>query len=73
MRCRAALVGLLGAFVAVAGLRAPAIIAGLVGVGSFLSTAWGTGGYAPAIGRLVVADLVALAAIAVAAVAVWLR
>lgn len=75
MRHRAVLFGLLGAFLAVAafrpGLQAAALVAGLVSVLSFLFLAWSVGGYGAPIARVVAADLVALACLLVAAVALW--
>jgi hypothetical protein len=78
MRHRAVLFGLLGAFLVAAAflpaLQTAALIAGFVSVVSFLALAWTTGGYNAAIGRVVTADLVALAClVAGAAAAVWMR
>jgi hypothetical protein len=69
------LFGLLGAFLVYAafrpGLQALALVAGFVSVVSFLAIAWSVGGYNAAIGRVVTADLVALACLIVASVALW--
>jgi hypothetical protein len=78
MRHRAVLFGLLGGFLVAAAflpaLQTAALIAGFVSVVSFLALAWTTGGYNAAIGRVVTADLVALAClVAGAAAAVWMR
>jgi len=73
MRHRAVLFGLLGVLLAVAAfvpaLQVAALAAGFVSVGSFLLLAWFTGGYNAQIARVVVADLVATAGLAVGAVA----
>jgi hypothetical protein len=75
MRHRAVLFGLLGAFLVYAAFRpelqAIALVAGFVSVVSFLAIAWSVGGYNAAIGRVVTADLVALACLIIAAVALW--
>jgi hypothetical protein len=64
MRHRAVLFGLLGLFLAWAAfkpsLQPLAFVAGLVSVVSFLAMAWSVGGYNAAIGRVFVADVVAL-------------
>jgi hypothetical protein len=64
MRHRAILFGLLGVLLAAAAfipsLQLIAFIAGFVSVGSFLVVAWQVGGYNAQIGRVVVADLVAV-------------
>jgi hypothetical protein len=52
-------------------LQAIALVAGFVSVVSFLAIAWSVGGYNAAIGRVVTADLVALACLIIAAVALW--
>lgn len=69
MRHRAALFGLLGALLVYAAfrpkLRVIAFVAGFVSVVSFLWLALATGGYNDAIGRVVVADWLALACLAV--------
>lgn len=65
MRHRAVLFGLLGALLALAAfmraLQLTAFIAGFVSVGSFLAIAWLVGDYNPQLGRVFIADLVALA------------
>jgi hypothetical protein len=65
----------LGAFLVYAAFRpelqAIALVAGFVSVVSFLAIAWSVGGYNAAIGRVVTADLVALACLIIAAVALW--
>ena len=69
---RAVLFGLLGAFlVAAAFLRAwqaPATAAGLVSAVSFLAIAWWVGDFNSSMHRVVTADLVAIACLAVVAV-----
>ena len=63
MRHRAVLFGMLGAFLLYAAirpeLRAVALVAGFVSTLSFLWLAWSVGGYNGAIGRVVMADIVA--------------
>jgi len=78
MRHRSVLFGLLGGFLVVAAfvptLQTAALTAGFVSVVSFLALAWSTSGYNDAIGRVVAADLLALAClVAGAAAAVWMR
>ena len=72
MRHRAVLFGLLGLFLAYAAFRPAlqpaAILVGLVSVVSFLFIAWSVGGYNQAIHKVFIADLVALAALCIAAV-----
>jgi hypothetical protein len=72
MRHRAVLFGLLGAFMLLAAFRTEyrmlAIGAGLASAASFLWLAWTTGGYNAAIGRVVAADVLAVACLAVALV-----
>jgi len=74
MRHRAVLFGLLGVFLGVAAfipaLQGAALVAGVISVVSFLWLAVSVGGYNAAIARVVVADLVALASLALGA-AVW--
>ena len=64
MRHRAVLFGLLGAFLLLAAFRpelqAVAFVAGFVSVVSFLFLAWSVGNYNAQIGRVFVADVVAL-------------
>jgi hypothetical protein len=76
LRHRAVLFGLLGAFLVVAAFRpgwqAVAFVAAFVSVGSFLLLAWSTGGYNALIGRVVTADIVALAALIIGAAALYL-
>ena len=73
LRHRAVLFGLLAAFLAYAAfdpaLHRLALIAALVSVITFLILAWQIGNYNAAISRVVLADLIALAALIVAAVA----
>lgn len=75
LRHRAALFGLLGVFLVVAAFRpalqAAALVAGFVSVASFLWLAWSVGGYNDALGRVAVADGVALLCLAVGGAA-WL-
>lgn len=64
MRHRAVLFGLLGAFLVIAAFKpayqAAAFVAGLVSVVSFLYLAWSVGGYNDHLGRVFIADVVAL-------------
>lgn len=73
MRHRAVLFGLLGAFLVYAAfapaLRSFAFVAGFVSVVSFLILARAEGGYNAEVGRVVTADLVALACLVVGACA----
>ena len=73
MRHRAVLFGLLGGFLLLAAFRPAfqpvALIAGFVSVASFLILAWSEGVYNAQLGRVVVADLVALLCLVVGAVA----
>jgi hypothetical protein len=73
MRHRAVLFGLLGAFLLFAAFRPAyqpvALIAGFVSVVSFLWIAHSTGGYNVQVGRVFVADVVALACLVIAAAA----
>jgi hypothetical protein len=77
MRHRAVLFGLLGALMAVAAFRPAlqglAIVAGLASVVSFLALAIGVGDYGAAVGRIVLADMVALACLVAAALLKWRR
>lgn len=72
---RAVLFGLLGALLIAAALRPElrvvALMAGLVSTVSFLVIAWGVGGYNPQVGRVVTADIVAVALLLVAAGSHW--
>lgn len=72
LRHRAVLFGLLGLFLVYAAfqpaLQPLALIAGFVSVLSFMVIAWSAGGYNDAIQKVVIADVVALVALAVAAV-----
>jgi hypothetical protein len=72
---RAVLFGLLGALLIAAAarpeLRAVALIGGLVSTVTFLVIAWGVGGYNPQVGRVVTADIVAVALLLVAAGSQW--
>jgi len=73
MRHRAVLFGLLGLFLAFAAFRPAlqplAFVAGFASVLSFLWLAWSTGGYNPQVGRVVVADVVALVCLVAGATA----
>lgn len=73
MRHRAVLFGLLGAFLLFAAFRPacqpPAFVAGFLSIVSFLWIARATGDYNAQVGRVFVADLVALACLVVGAVA----
>ncbi|MDH4566005.1 phosphopantetheine adenylyltransferase [Pseudomonas sp. BN414] len=75
MRHRAVLFGLLGALLVWAAFRpalqSAAILGGLVSVLSFLLLAWLTPGYNAALRKVVIADWVALACLAVA-ILLWL-
>lgn len=76
MRHRAVLFGLLGLFLIYAAFRPPfrlvAFVAGFVSVASFLALAHSIGGYNAGVARVVSADWVALACLAVGAgAAVW--
>ena len=78
MRHRAVLFGLLGAFMVAAAfvpvLQPAAFAGGFVSVLSFLWLARAAGSYNDAIGRVVAADVVALACLVLGAVAaVWIR
>ena len=70
---RAVLFGLFGAFLVFAAfkpsLQVIAFIAAFVSVLSFLLLAWSSGGYNTLVGRVVTADLVALVALAIGALA----
>lgn len=72
---RAVLFGLLGALLIAAALRPElrvvALMGGLVSTVSFLVIAWGVGGYNPQVGRVVTADIVAVALLLVAAGSHW--
>jgi hypothetical protein len=69
MRHRAVLFGLLGLFLLVAAfspaLRMMAFVAGFASVLTFLGLAWSVGGYNAQVGRVVTADLVALACLVI--------
>jgi hypothetical protein len=75
MRHRAVLFGILGAFLLVAAFRPEmqviAVVVGFVSVLSFLYLAWSVGGYNVRVGRVLFADVVALACLLVAAAALW--
>jgi hypothetical protein len=77
MRHRAVLFGLLGAFLLLAAFRralqGTALLVAAISIVAFLVLAWSVGDYNAAVGRVVRADLVALLAIAIAAVAHWTR
>ncbi len=72
MRHRAVLFGLLGLFLLFAvfspALQPLAFAAGIVSAGSFLLLAWSVGGYNAAIGRVVLADAIAVASLGIALV-----
>lgn len=71
MRHRAVLFGLLGLLLMAAAwrpeLRGPAYAAGVVSAASFVAIAWAVGGYNALIGRVVLADVVAVACLLAAA------
>lgn len=71
MRHRAVLFGLVGALLVAAAfhvrLRGAALLVGFTSVLSFLALAWDVGGYNAAVGRVVTADLIALASLVGAA------
>ncbi len=73
MRHRAVLFGLLGAFLVYAAfkphLQVIAFIAAFVSVVSFLLLAWSSGDYNPQVGRVVTADIIALVALVIGALA----
>ena len=73
MRHRAVLFGVLGGFLLYAAFRPAfqpaALIAGFVSVVTFLGLAWSVGGYNAQLGRVVTADIVALACLVVGAAA----
>jgi hypothetical protein len=76
MRHRAVLFGIVGGLAVAAAfqpyLQLTAILAGTVSVVSFLVLAWLGGAVQPMLHRIVVADVVALACLAVAAVCLYL-
>ncbi|HET9225659.1 MAG TPA: phosphopantetheine adenylyltransferase [Thermoanaerobaculia bacterium] len=69
MRHRAVLFGLMGSFLIFAAFkpayRTVAYIGGLISAASFLYLAWAVGGYNEQIGRVFMADIVALACLVV--------
>jgi len=73
MRHRAVLFGLLGTYFAFAAFRRRlqpmALLVATISVVSFLALAWSTGSYNAAVGRVVVADLVALVTLLVGGLA----
>lgn len=73
MRHRAVLFGLLGAFLVVAAFKpeyqGAALVAGFASVLSFLYLAWSVGSYNAQIGRVFIADVVALVCLVVGAAA----
>jgi len=73
MRHRAVLFGLLGVFLVYAAFRPSfqlaALVAGFVSVMSFLFLAWSVGGYKAQVGRVFIADIVALICLIVGAAA----
>jgi hypothetical protein len=72
MRHRAVLFGLLGAFMVFAAFKpayqSVAFVGGFLSVVSFLCLAWSVGGYNEQVGRVVVADVVALGCLVVGGV-----
>lgn len=76
MRHRAVMFGIVGGLMVAAAfqpqLQVTAIVAGAVSVVSFLVLAWLGGAVQPALQRIVVADVIALACLAVAAVCLYL-
>lgn len=72
MRHRAVLFGLLGILMIAASMRAElasvAIAGGLVSAAAFIGLAWSVSGYNAALGRIVIADCVAVACLLIAAV-----
>lgn len=77
MRHRALLFGVVGALLVAAAFKPDwqplAVVAGLVSAAGFLVIAWQVGGYSPAIARVVTADIVAVAALMVAALTLAFR
>jgi hypothetical protein len=79
MRHRAVLFGIVGGLMVVAAfhppLRALGYAVGFTSMLSFLFVAWGVGGYSAAIQRVILIDVVGIAALAGAGLvhAVWLR
>jgi len=77
MRHRAVLFGMLGVLLSAAvwrpALRPLALLAGFISVLSFLVLALSVGGHGPAVGRVVLADLVALPCLVAAALLQWCR
>jgi hypothetical protein len=73
LRHRAVLFGLLGIFLVVAAwqpiLQTSAFIAGFISVISFLILAWSSSGYNPLVGRVVIADIVALVCLVIGGIA----
>lgn len=71
MRHRAVLFGLLGVFLAIAAFRPAwrdmAFVAGFVSVVSFLALAWFGADYNASVGRVVIADVVALVCLLIGA------
>jgi len=71
MRHRAVLFALLGLFLVVAAFRPPlqplAIIVGMVSVVSFIAIAWSVGGYNGSLRKVIITDIIAIVALAVAA------
>lgn len=72
MRHRAVLFGLFGLFLFYAAfqpsLQRMAIIAGFISVASFILIAWSVGGYNESVQKVVIADVVAIVALAAAGV-----
>jgi hypothetical protein len=73
MRHRAVLFGLLGAFLLFAAWQPAfqmiAFIAGFISVVSFLLLAWLSGGYNAEVGRVVIADIIALVCLVIGVIA----
>lgn len=73
MRHRALLFGLLGLFFLLAAFKPPlqvaAFVVGLLSAGSFIWLAWQVGGYNGQLGRVVLADIVAVVCLLVASIA----
>lgn len=73
MRHRAVLFGLLGAFMVFAAFKPAyqtiAFVGGFISVSSFLCIAWSVGGYNGQVGRIFLADVVALGCLVVGGVA----
>ncbi len=77
MRHRAVMFALLGALLLGAAWRpdwqVAATVTGLVSTASFVVLAWHTGGYNAAVARVVLADWIAIAALLVVALLLWMQ